>query len=116
MGRLAGDVLPTVLGARRLGIVPTVSSIVLFGAQADRTNAFYRSVGVEFEEEDHGDGLIRAATEVGDVHVVVNPSTRAGLSTGLRVEAPSSGSMSTRWIALRQPPDDEQLARRSQFA
>jgi hypothetical protein len=38
--------------------VPDVSSIILFSAQPDRTIAFYRSLGIEFEDEDHGDGRI----------------------------------------------------------
>lgn len=51
--------------------MPELSSIVLFSAQPARTIAFYRSVGIEFEEEDHGDGVVHAATDVGGIHVAV---------------------------------------------
>ena len=80
-----------------------VSSIVLFSPQLDRTIAFYRSLGVELQEEDHGDGLTHAATEVGDVHVAVFPHlTEASLRVGGRAEAPSSGSTSTHWMTRSQ--------------
>ncbi|HTX00872.1 MAG TPA: VOC family protein [Acidimicrobiales bacterium] len=61
-----------------------VSSIVLFSNDPDRTIAFYRSVGVDFEEEDHGDGLIHAATDVGDIHVAVFPGHGEAASPGWR--------------------------------
>jgi len=61
-----------------------VSSIVLFSPQPDRATAFYRSVGVEFEEEDHGDGLIHAAADVGDVHVAVFSAPHGGVAPGWR--------------------------------
>lgn len=48
-----------------------VSSIVLFTARPERTIAFYRSLGIDFGEEDHGDGLLHAAADVGDVHLAV---------------------------------------------
>jgi len=48
-----------------------VSSIVLFSAEPDRTISFYRSVGIDFDDEDHGDGFVHAAAEVGGVHFAV---------------------------------------------
>lgn len=61
-----------------------VSSIVFFSPQPDRTIAFYRSVGVDFEEEDHGDGLMHAAADLGDVHVAVFPASGGGVAPGWR--------------------------------
>ncbi|MGH8980738.1 MAG: VOC family protein [Acidimicrobiales bacterium] len=52
-----------------------VSSIVLFAADPTRTIAFYRALGVNLEEEDHGDGVLHAATDVGDVHFAVFPGS-----------------------------------------
>ncbi|MGO9344380.1 MAG: VOC family protein [Acidimicrobiales bacterium] len=64
--------------------MPDVSSIVLFSAQPDRTIAFYRSVGIEFAYEDHGDGLLHAAADVGDVHVAVFSALEGGVAPGWR--------------------------------
>lgn len=58
--------------------MPEVASIVLYSSQPERTIAFYRSVGVDFEDEDHGDGMVHAATEVGGVHVAVFAASDTG--------------------------------------
>jgi len=50
---------------------PEVSSIVLFSPTPERRTAFYRALGIDLADEDHGDGAVHAATEVGDVHVAV---------------------------------------------
>jgi predicted enzyme related to lactoylglutathione lyase len=63
-----------------------IASLVLFTAEVDRTVAFYRAVGVPLEDEDHGEGPVHAAAEVGDVHMAVyaarepgrHPARRAG--------------------------------------
>jgi lactoylglutathione lyase len=62
-----------------------LSSIVLFSEQPERTIAFYRSVGIGFEEEDHGDGPVHAAAELRDVHLAVFPAL--------------GGSIAPRWRA-----------------
>lgn len=59
-------------------------SIVLFSNQSDRTVAFYRSVGVAFEEEEHGDGLVHSAADVGDVHMAVFPTHDGPAAPGWR--------------------------------
>jgi lactoylglutathione lyase len=64
--------------------VPEVSSIVLYSAQAERTIAFYRLVGIDFEDEDHGDGMVHAATDLGDVHVAVFPASHGGTAPARR--------------------------------
>ncbi len=64
--------------------MPDVSSIVLFSVHPERIIAFYRSVGIEFEDEDHGDGLVHAAADVGDVHVAVLPAPDGGVAPGWR--------------------------------
>ena len=65
--------------------MPEVSSIVLFSARADRTIAFYRSVGIQFEEEDHGDGVVHAATDVGDFHFAIFAAADSEVTPGWRV-------------------------------
>jgi hypothetical protein len=61
-----------------------VASIVVFSEQPERTSAFYRALGVVLEDEDHGDGVIHAAGEVGGVHVAVLPAVTAGRTPGWR--------------------------------
>jgi lactoylglutathione lyase len=51
--------------------VAEVASIVLFSDQPDRTVGFYRAIGLELAGEDHGDGLVHSAAEVGSVHFAV---------------------------------------------
>jgi lactoylglutathione lyase len=75
-----------------------VASIVLFTDKLEPTIGFYRAVGVDLEDEDHGDGLVHAATDLGDVHFAVlaagdpsqgKPDWRSGGSTfvGFYVES-----------------------------
>lgn len=55
-----------------------VASVVLFSADAERTIAFYRALGVPLEAEDHGDGDRHAACDVGPVHLAVLSSAEGG--------------------------------------
>lgn len=55
-----------------------MASLVLFTAQVDRTVAFYRAVGVPLEDEDHGEGPVHAAAEVGGVHLAVYAAAAPG--------------------------------------
>jgi len=59
-------------------VVTEVASLVLFTSRLDEAVAFYRALGVELEAEDHGDGLVHAATDLGDVHVAVLPASTNG--------------------------------------
>jgi lactoylglutathione lyase len=65
--------------------MPDVSSIVLYSAQPDRALTFYRLIGIQFEEEDHGDGAVHAATDLGGVHVAVFPAAERGRAPARRV-------------------------------
>ncbi len=51
--------------------------------------AFYRALGVPLQGEDHGDGLLHAAADMGGVHFAVVPGTGVGNSPGYQ-EAGSS--------------------------
>ena len=48
-----------------------IASVVLFAEQPERTVDFYRALGVDLRDEEHGDGLVHAATDVGDIHFAV---------------------------------------------
>jgi catechol 2,3-dioxygenase-like lactoylglutathione lyase family enzyme len=64
--------------------VTGVASIVVFTGQLERAVAFYRALGVPLEDEDHGDGEIHSAGDVGGVHVAVYPGAAPGSSPGWR--------------------------------
>ncbi len=78
MCQLCRNTLSTVSRARRLGAMPEVSSIVLVSAEPDRTISFYRSVGINFGDEDHDEGSVHSATNLGDIHVAVFPASGDG--------------------------------------
>jgi predicted enzyme related to lactoylglutathione lyase len=52
----------------------TVSSIVLYAGELERTGSFYRTVGVPLEHEDHDDGPAHFAAELGGLHFAVYAS------------------------------------------
>ncbi|HUB42668.1 MAG TPA: VOC family protein [Streptosporangiaceae bacterium] len=55
-----------------------MASLVLFAASPAATMAFYRAVGLELEAEDHGEGPVHFATELGPVHFAIYPAEVAG--------------------------------------
>ena len=57
-----------------------VASIVVFSDWPAETVSFYRALGVPLVDEDHGDGALHAAAEVGGVHLAVFPSDEGGAS------------------------------------
>ena len=60
-----------------------LASVVLFSDHLDETIAFYRALGVPLEDEDHGDGVLHAAGEMGDVHFAVLAAGQTGSETEL---------------------------------
>ena len=66
-----------------------MASLVLFAASPAATMAFYRAAGLELEAEDHGDGLVHFATELGPVHFAIYPAEVAGRASARR----SGGSL-----------------------
>ncbi|MGO8957506.1 MAG: VOC family protein [Streptosporangiaceae bacterium] len=61
-----------------------VASIVVFTNHLERSVAFYRLLGIPLEDEDHGDGYVHAAGEIGGVHVAILPAAAPGSSAGWR--------------------------------
>jgi lactoylglutathione lyase len=55
-----------------------ISSLVLFASSVRATAAFYRALGLDLAEEDHGEGPVHFATELGPVHFAIYPAGAAG--------------------------------------
>lgn len=51
-----------------------MASLVLYAADAAATAAFYRAIGLELEDEDHGEGPVHFAAELGTVHFAIYPA------------------------------------------
>ena len=66
-----------------------MASLVLFAASPAATMAFYRAVGLELEAEDHGEGPVHFATELGPVHFAIYPAEVEGRASERR----SGGSL-----------------------
>jgi lactoylglutathione lyase len=61
-----------------------LASIVVFTEHLEQTVTFYRALGFPLDDEDHGDGFVHAAGEMGDVHVAVFPAAAPGSTAGWR--------------------------------
>jgi lactoylglutathione lyase len=55
-----------------------IASLVLYAADPEATAAFYRALGLGLEDEDHGEGPVHFATELGPVHFAIYPARAAG--------------------------------------
>ena len=75
-----------------------MASLVLFAADSEATAAFYRALGVEFEDEDHGEGPVhsRPKRDRSISRFILRKRPAAQLSTGLSA-AYSLVSMLIRW-------------------
>lgn len=54
-----------------------VASLVLFAPEAEKTAAFYKALGIPLSNEDHGEGPVHFAVELGTVHVAIYPAQSA---------------------------------------
>jgi lactoylglutathione lyase len=66
-----------------------MASLVLYAASPQATAAFYRALGLELADEDHGEGPVHFATELGPVHFAIYPAEAPGRARERR----SGGSM-----------------------
>ncbi len=48
-----------------------IASLVLFSGDPEQTAAFYRAIGLQLHDEDHGDGPRHLAADIGGVHFAV---------------------------------------------
>jgi lactoylglutathione lyase len=55
-----------------------MASLVLYTGDPTATAAFYRALGLEFEREDHGEGPVHFAVELGPVHFAIYPAQMPG--------------------------------------
>jgi lactoylglutathione lyase len=55
-----------------------MASLVLYAASPAATAAFYRALGLALEDEDHGEGPVHFAAELGPVHFAIYPAEAAG--------------------------------------
>jgi lactoylglutathione lyase len=80
-----------------------LASFVLFAADVDAAARFYRALGLELEDEDHGEGPVHYAVELGDVHVALYPAVTGG-------RAPARRSAGSVFAGLYVPSLDAALA------
>ncbi len=62
-----------------------MASLVLYAANQWTTAAFYRVIGLDLADEDHGEGPPHLATELGPVHFAIYPAEAPGRSLERRV-------------------------------
>lgn len=55
-----------------------MASPVLYAASPEATAAFYRALGMQLADEDHGEGPVHFATELGPVHFAIYPAEEPG--------------------------------------
>jgi predicted enzyme related to lactoylglutathione lyase len=55
-----------------------MASLVLYAGDPAATAMFYRAVGLELVDEDHGEGPVHFATELGPVHFAIYPAETPG--------------------------------------
>jgi lactoylglutathione lyase len=55
-----------------------MASLVLFAVNPPATAAFYRALGLELEDEHHGEGPVHSAVELGPVHFAIYPAGAPG--------------------------------------
>jgi lactoylglutathione lyase len=53
-------------------------ALVVYAADPAKTAAFYRALGVDLADEDHGEGPVHFATDLGGVHFAIYPAHEAG--------------------------------------
>ena len=71
-----------------------LASVVLFSRRPDEVVAFYRALGVPFQDEDHGDGVVHHAADIDGIHVAVLPA-----NDGEKEDDETGGGASRPWRA-----------------
>ena len=59
-----------------------VASLVVFAAEPEEPASFYRAAGIALADEQHDDGPVHFAVEVGSVHVAIYAATSEVRATG----------------------------------
>jgi hypothetical protein len=81
-----------------------LASLVLFTADAVAAARFYRAVGVPLQDEDHGEGPVHAAAELGDLHFALYPATAPGRAPERRSAGSSFPASTSRRSTRRCEP------------
>lgn len=55
-----------------------IASLVLFSGHLEQTAAFYRTVGLQLHDEDHGDGPRHLAADIGGLHFAIYAAGSSG--------------------------------------
>ncbi len=59
-------------------------ALVVYASDTARAAAFYRAVGVDLEDEDHGEGPVHFAADLGGVHFAIYPAEAPGRAPARR--------------------------------
>jgi len=59
-------------------VVTEFASLVLFTSDLHAAARFYRAIGIPLAEEDHGEGRVHFAAELGSVHFALYPAPAPG--------------------------------------
>jgi lactoylglutathione lyase len=70
-------------------VVTEIASLVLYAADVDKTAEFYRAIGLDLEHEDHGEGPVHFAMELGGVHFAIYPTEQSGQAPARRAAGSS---------------------------
>jgi lactoylglutathione lyase len=65
-------------GSGILWPMPQIASLVLYAADAQATGEFYRALGLELEEEQHEEGPVHFAIELGPLHFAIYQAGKPG--------------------------------------
>jgi lactoylglutathione lyase len=76
--------LPADAGRESIDDMTLFGALVVYAADAAKTAAFYRAIGVDLEDEDHGEGTVHFATDLGGVHFAVYPAQEPGRALARR--------------------------------
>ncbi len=104
--------------------MPSMSLIVLRTATIEMMLAFYRALGLEFVQEQHGTGAIHYSTALGEVTLEIFPAEagqapgrKAGGATmiGIRVESVDAAVAALQQMEIKplSPPKDSAWGRRA---
>jgi lactoylglutathione lyase len=62
-----------------------MASLVLYAADPQASAAFYRALGLPLEDEEHDEGPVHFAAELGPVHFAIYPAREEGQAPERRV-------------------------------
>jgi lactoylglutathione lyase len=70
-------------------VVTEVASLVLFAADTERAAGFYRAIGLELAHEQHGEGQVHFAVDLGGLHFAIYQADESGRAPARRAAGSS---------------------------